>query len=68
MLSSNLLCDSWLNCYLLVSKGEQQIGYLQQPDGQIVMVNLGGAMKTSQTGGKLINLNESAFIQTQALY
>ena len=46
----------------------QQIGYLQQPDGSVVMVNLANTVTTSpvkqtQSTGKLININESALLQ-----
>jgi len=47
---------------------DQQIGYLQQPDGSVVMVNLANTVTTSpvkqtQSTGKLININESALLQ-----
>ena len=46
----------------------KQIGYLQQPDGSVVMVNLANTVTTSpvkqtQSTGKLININESALLQ-----
>ena len=51
----------------------KQIGYLQQPDGSVVMVNLANTVTTSpvkqtQSTGKLININESALLQQARIY
>ena len=57
-----------------IENSGDQIGYIQQPDGQIVMVNLGNTVATNHspvkqaaTGQKLININEqgSTIIQQQ---
>ena len=55
------------------TKWLKQIGYLQQPDGSVVMVNLANTVTTSpvkqtQSTGKLININESALLQQARIY
>ena len=46
---------------------QQQIGYIQQADGQLMMVNLAQQISPVKQHhqGKLININESALIQQQ---
>jgi len=47
---------------------QQQIGYIQQADGQLMMVNLAQQISPIKQHhqGKLININESALIQQQS--
>ena len=47
---------------------QQQIGYIQQADGQLMMVNLAQQISPVKQHhqGKLININDSALVQQQA--
>ena len=50
------------------SQQQQQIGYIQQADGQLMMVNLAQQISPVKQHhqGKLININDSALVQQQA--